>query len=94
MLINLEQRTQAWYDWRNGLDLPDAAPRITATAASVIMGNSPFQTASQLWEQMVGLRPPTETNAAMQIGVDYWLSSKVYEDFYQYLNFQQSIIHG
>ncbi len=71
MLINLEQRTQAWYDWRNGLDLPDASPRITATAASVIMGNSPFQTASQLWEQMVGLRPPTETNAAMQIGVDY-----------------------
>ena len=71
MLLNIEQRTQSWYDWRNGLDLPDKKPRMTATAVATMLGNSPWQTASQLFEEMVGLRPPKKVTPAMQAGIDF-----------------------
>lgn len=61
--IPIQQRTQAWFDWRNGLDLPDGKPRITATTATVIAGDSVSgQTPYQLWMEMTGKRPKAEAN--------------------------------
>lgn len=41
---------------------------ITGTDCAVIMGNSPYMTPLQLWEQKKGLRPEPEMNAAMMRG--------------------------
>ena len=61
--IPIKQRTQAWFDWRNGLDLPDGKPRITATTATVIGGDSVTgQTPYQLWMEMTGRRAKAEAN--------------------------------
>lgn len=61
--IPIKQRTQAWFDWRNGLDLPDGKPRITATTATVIAGDSVSgQTPYQLWMEMTGRRAKAEAN--------------------------------
>lgn len=68
--VDLEQRSQAWFDWRNGKDLMDGAPRITGTAAGVIYGNNPFRTKHGLWRDLMGMEPPIEINFAMQRGID------------------------
>jgi putative phage-type endonuclease len=61
--IPIKQRTQAWFDWRQGLDLPDGKPRITATTATVIAGDSVTgQTPYQLWMEMTGRRVKPEAN--------------------------------
>lgn len=61
--IPIMQRTKAWYDWRSGLDLPDGKPRITATTATVIAGDSVSgQTPNQLWMEMSGKKPRAEPN--------------------------------
>lgn len=61
--IPIMQRTQAWFDWRNGVDLPDGKPRITATTATVIAGDSVSgQTPNQLWMEMTGRRAKAEAN--------------------------------
>lgn len=67
-IITLDQRSQAWFDWRNGLDLPDGKPRITATAASVIMGKNPYKTPYRLWMQLTGRAEPDAENWAMRRG--------------------------
>lgn len=68
-IIDLDQRSRAWHDWRNGIDID--GPRITATAASVIMGNNPYKTPHRLWLQMTGQAPPDATNPAMLRGQKY-----------------------
>ena len=68
-IIDLDQRSQAWHDWRNGLDID--GPRITATAASVILGNNPYKTPHRLWLQMTGQAPPDATNPAMLRGQQF-----------------------
>ena len=67
-IITLDQRSQAWFDWRNGLNLPDGKPRITATAASVIMGKNPYKTPYRLWMQLTGRSEPDAENWAMRRG--------------------------
>lgn len=67
-IITLDQRSQEWFDWRNGLDLPDGKPRITATAASVIMGKNPYKTPYRLWMQLTGRAEPDAENWAMRRG--------------------------
>lgn len=63
--IHLEQGSVDWLNWRSGKSYVDLfgvindaldGPRITATAASVCGGDSPFATPHQLWGQMLGLR--------------------------------------
>lgn len=53
-LIRIEQRTPEWHAWRDGKDLQDNLPRITATTASIIAGTSRFKTPHQLWREMTG----------------------------------------
>lgn len=61
--IPIMQRTPEWFDWRNGVDLPDGKPRITATTATVIAGDSVTgQTPYQLWMEMTGRRAKAEAN--------------------------------
>jgi putative phage-type endonuclease len=60
-LIHLDQGTQAWHDWRNGADLPDKKPRVTATLAAVISGTSVAKTSPyQAWLEMTGRKPKEE----------------------------------
>lgn len=44
--------------------------KIGASDAPIIMGESPFKTPRQLWEEKLGLRAPTEETAAMTRGKD------------------------
>lgn len=67
-IITLDQRSKEWHNWRNGVDLPDGKPRITATAASVIMGKNPYKTPYRLWMQMTGRAEPDAENWAMRRG--------------------------
>ena len=66
-VVDLDQRSQEWHDWRNGVDID--GPRITATAASVILGNNPYKTPHRLWLQMTGQAGPDPVN---QIGRASW----------------------
>lgn len=70
MILNLEQRTPAWHDWRAGKDLLDGY-RLTASDMAAVAGISPFTKASVLWEEKKGLRPPKAGNWAMQRGNDW-----------------------
>ena len=65
--IALTQGSPEWLEWRKGNDLVDG-PRITATAASVIGGTNPFQTAHELWLEMLGRRARQAVNPAMLRG--------------------------
>ncbi len=67
-IIQLDQRSQEWHDWRNGKDL-DGFPRITATTAAVVSGRSKWKTPWRLWNEMTGRRQPDPVNPAMLRGV-------------------------
>ncbi|MFN5096726.1 MAG: lambda-exonuclease family protein [Limnohabitans sp.] len=77
--IVLEQGTPAWLAWREGAAFDDLngvhhqalnGPRITATAASVCGGRSPFATPHELWGEMMGYRRRQTATFAMQRGTD------------------------
>lgn len=70
-ILRLEQRSQAWFDWRNGLDLPDRAPRVMASEMPIIMGVSPFNTIHKLWLEKTGQIAPQMSNFIMEHGVKY-----------------------
>lgn len=57
---DLPQGSDAWLKLREG--------HITATMASVISGNSPFQNPDKLWKEMLGLIPRQPSNFAMERG--------------------------
>ena len=71
VIVNLEQRSQGWHDWRNGVDL-DGIPRITATAAVTIFGENPYQDAGLLFREMLGLSGKVDLsgNPNVQRGVE------------------------
>ena len=80
-IINLEQGTQDWLNWRAGKAFIDAdgavnpaiidgGVRITATAASVIAGTNPFTKPYELWAQMLGYSKSEISNYVMQRGHD------------------------
>ena len=75
--IVLVQGTPDWLSWRSGEAYTDengtkysalTGTRITATAASVCGGHSPFSTPHELWGEMVGLRKRQMANFVMQRG--------------------------
>jgi len=66
-IIHVEQGTQEWLNWRNGAGTADF-PCITATAASSIGGRNKYQGAQALMEEFLGVRPPVESNFAMERG--------------------------
>ena len=62
-LVNLEQRTPAWHEWRKS--------GWTATEASILMGLSKFDSIHDLWELKLGLKsaPDLSRVPAVQYGV-------------------------
>lgn len=59
-LVQLEQGTQEWLEWRKGL--------ITASDVPIIMGVSPYSTARELWERRKGLLAEVQDNPGMRRG--------------------------
>jgi len=60
MSNELKQGTQEWLEWRRN--------RIGASDAPIIMGESPWKTPYQLWQEKVGVIEPPPMNAAMRRG--------------------------
>jgi len=62
-IVDLVQRSEAWFAWRK--------TGITASMIPVIMGLSPYQTAYQLWAELVGYKKPDDlsNNYHVQRGV-------------------------
>lgn len=59
-IINLEQGSQEWLSWRRTV--------ITATDASIILGNNPWSTPYQCWQRKLGLIEEQKSNEAMDRG--------------------------
>lgn len=59
-IIELEQGSPEWLSWRRTV--------ITATDASIIMGNNPWDTPYSCWQRKLGLIPEKESNEAMERG--------------------------
>ncbi len=59
-IINLEQGSQEWLDYRK--------KKVMATDIPVILGSNPWKKKLELWEEKLGLRPPTQMNDAMRRG--------------------------
>ena len=62
--VNLEQRSQAWLDWRRC--------GVTASDAAVIVGQSPYKSRWQLWAEKSGLleEPDLSSNPHVQRGIE------------------------
>jgi len=58
--IKLEQGSQEWLSWRKTV--------ITATDASIIMGNNPWDTPYVCWQRKLGLIEEKKSNDAMERG--------------------------
>jgi len=58
--INLEQGSEQWLAWRRTV--------ITATEASIILGNNPWDTMYQTWQRKLQLIDEKESNQAMERG--------------------------
>jgi putative phage-type endonuclease len=58
--IELEQGSQEWLSWRKTV--------ITATDASIIMGNNPWDTPYKCWQRKLGLIEEKASNDAMERG--------------------------
>ncbi len=61
--LNLEQGSDAWHAWRKSV--------ITATVCPAILGISPYDTAYQCWQRILGLLPEKEVTERMKEGSDW-----------------------
>lgn len=61
-LLNLQQKTQEWLDYR--------ATRITSTDAAAILGVSPWDSPLSLYYAKKGMAPPKYVNEAMKRGAE------------------------
>lgn len=61
-IVSLEQGSEEWKKWRTS--------KVMATDVPVILGSNPWKSKLELWEEKLGLRPPTQLNAAMKRGQD------------------------
>lgn len=59
-MIALEQNTEEWLEFRK--------TKIGSSDAPIIMGESPWKTPQQLWEEKMGLKESSYENAAMRRG--------------------------
>jgi len=59
-IIELEQGSQEWIEWRKG--------KVTASELPIIMGKSPWLSAYELWQQKLGFIGGMKDNYAMQRG--------------------------
>src|SRR6188768_783310 len=61
-LVDFDQGSSQWHAWRE--------KRITASRVPAIMGESPFKTPYQTWEDLIGLSEKQIQTEAMKRGVD------------------------
>jgi putative phage-type endonuclease len=59
-IIELQQSTPEWLNWRRTV--------ITATEASIILGNNPYETPYVCWQRKMGLLEEKKSNDAMERG--------------------------
>ena len=59
-IIELQQGTEEWLNWRRTV--------ITATEASIILGNNPYETPYNCWQRKMGLIGEKKSNEAMERG--------------------------
>lgn len=59
-IIELQQGTAEWLNWRRTV--------ITATEASIILGNNPYETPYNCWQRKMGLIGEKKSNDAMERG--------------------------
>ena len=59
-IIQLEQGSQEWLSWRKTV--------ITATDASIILGNNPWDSPYRCWQRKLGLIEDKKSNEAMERG--------------------------
>lgn len=59
-IIELEQGSKEWLSWRRTV--------ITATDASIILGNNPWDTPYTCWQRKLGIIQEKKSNAAMERG--------------------------
>jgi len=72
-VITLDQRSQAWLDWRDG--------GVGASESAMIQNISPFGSGQKLWEQKTKRRPRDKLNPAMLKGqLDEPLALAAYEE--------------
>ena len=60
-MIQLQQGTESWHAFRRS--------RVGASEAPIILGESPFRTKLELWEEKVGIRDPQPINSSMRRGM-------------------------
>lgn len=76
----IEQGTKDWLEFRKG--------KVTATKAAIIMGESPYQTPYQLFQEELGLSSPKESSPHMKKGLQIedeareWMKGNVGIDFF------------
>lgn len=79
-IIDLEQGSQAWLDYRKS--------KIMATDTPIILGSNPWKTKLELWEEKLGFKPPIEINDAMRRGQELEPEARklawkmIYQDFF------------
>lgn len=61
-IIDLEQRSPEWLEWRNS--------HITASDIPIILGLNPWCKRETLWLRKKGFLPPQQVNEHMQRGID------------------------
>jgi putative phage-type endonuclease len=61
-MINLNQQTTEWLEWRR--------TRIGASDASIILGINPWKSAYQLWEEKLGVKDPQDMTDRMKRGIE------------------------
>lgn len=61
-IINLEQGSKEWLDFRD--------KKIGASDVPIILGISPYSTPLELWKRKIGFSPALELNFAMKFGRD------------------------
>ena len=61
-VINIQQRSELWYEWRKSL--------VGASESAAILGLSKYKSAIDIWEEKTDRAFPTVINEDMQRGID------------------------
>lgn len=86
MMLNLEQGSQEWLDFRSN--------HITATDASIILGTNPYCTREELMQRKLGLLPEVKMNAAMRRGSAMEPAARVAASDYLHMTFTPVVLQS
>ncbi len=82
IFIDVEQRTEEWHNLRRD--------KIGASACPAIMGESPYATPGDVWDQMV-LGKETKVTPAMQRGTDLEDAARIMFNTFHRTNFEPAV---